>query len=246
MKKNEETWIMLEYRFEYSFKPPPCPLLFEFIGNFENWWKEQRVNCKKKSFNVFSDIEFEWPSECVLTPEVIVRKSSQWRMSTSTSCPRRRRGTWTTASRGHRAPTPTTRRRWRGRKKSQWRTPTSAPCPRRWRETWTTASRGHQATWIPTEIRLVLIQANITDCRALALSSDQLFKPSVHATYAVRKSHASTKKFAIQTTQPKNERSDQADQQPTFCYFHQTYGSRARQCRSPCTFTSGNGQAGRQ
>ena len=44
----------------------------------------------------------------------------------------------------------------------------------------------------------------------------------------------------------KPHRSRPWNRESTFCYYHQTYGTKARQCRPPCNFVNpGNGTAGR-
>ena len=97
---------------------------------------------------------------------------------------------------------------------------------------------------LPADIRLLLIRSKITDCRQLAQAANELYNAVAQATYAVKRFQNSSKPLPSPSTI--KEHPVQTDQVSSNCFYHQTYGSRARQCRPPCTFASGNKQTGRQ
>jgi len=105
---------------------------------------------------------------------------------------------------------------------------------------------------LPVHIRAHLIQAKITDCRAMALAADALATAAVPNINLIHsKSHRGGSK-----TEPTSARTPSARVNTNYaprpvdsdiCFFHHRFGDAARQCRPPCNYTAkGNGQAGRQ
>lgn len=114
---------------------------------------------------------------------------------------------------------------------------------------------------LPSQVRAALANTTITDCRALAEEADRFFLAGQHygmpaaalnATYApttapVHTSHAAAPlpgdaALTAATAVSHRERSDNG-----LCFYHAKFGSRARQCRSPCSFRgTGNARAGAQ
>lgn len=96
---------------------------------------------------------------------------------------------------------------------------------------------------LPDDVRIQLVDTDITDLRALAKRADALWScrnmelSTVNATVQRQPSSSSQRSIA---SKPK-----ETAQKGGLCYYHRTFGEAARQCRQPCCWSSGNGKAGR-
>ncbi len=106
---------------------------------------------------------------------------------------------------------------------------------------------------LPSHIRAHLVQAHLTDCRAMALAADALWTasgPGINAVQHSANPHRTNNNKPRPTfVRPNSVRTNLTHPAETtgLCFFHRRFGDAARQCRPPCTFTAqGNGQAGRQ
>ena len=101
---------------------------------------------------------------------------------------------------------------------------------------------------LPLELRAHLISSKIEDCKELAKAADLLYHPRSFSTHAMRKMEtpdAEHKTFKQSLKPDSAGKKNQIDS--SFCYYHQTYGAKARQCRPPCNFiVPGNETAGRR
>ena len=118
---------------------------------------------------------------------------------------------------------------------------------------------------LPEDMRAQLIDARIDDCRQLARRADRIWAAKQVTNYAnnVQTRPAPAPEHvslvasdigpegcitdAIQRrpyTLPKPKKK-QPPTTPSLCYYHRTYGSRARKCQQPCGWP-GNERAGRQ
>ena len=90
---------------------------------------------------------------------------------------------------------------------------------------------------LPEDIRAHLIRSGLSDCRELAKAADELWQSrSVSTTHAI--SRPPNHSRSVQRAMPSDP----------FCFYHRKFGSKARQCRPPCSFaqdSAGNAMAGR-
>ena len=84
---------------------------------------------------------------------------------------------------------------------------------------------------MPEDIRTVLVQANIDDCRELAQMADRLWLARQPTTAAI----------SSPSNEPKKGKEG-------YCWYHAKFGNKALRCLTPCTFpvskTKGNDNAG--
>ena len=107
---------------------------------------------------------------------------------------------------------------------------------------------------LPAHIRAHLVQAKLTDCRAMALAADALWTASGSSINAVQHTANATPRNNVSKFRPTFARASPTQlstnhpvEPSGLCFFHQRFGDAARQCRPPCTFPGkGNGLAGRQ
>ena len=85
---------------------------------------------------------------------------------------------------------------------------------------------------LPADIRIQLVDSKIEDLRALAKRADALWECR----------DASMESNAVHRPPP----TDGKQLGKTFCFYHRKFGNAAKQCRPPCSWTSGNGRAGRR
>ena len=90
---------------------------------------------------------------------------------------------------------------------------------------------------LPEDIRIQLVDTKIEDHRQLAKRADAL--------WVCRDMGASTNVVQRKPHHKKKESDPPPPSPDALCYYHRKFGSEARQCRQPCTW-SGNAQAGRQ
>ena len=98
---------------------------------------------------------------------------------------------------------------------------------------------------LPENIQVILANSTFTDCHELAKAAQKLYKPNDYGEHVVQKMVATTPKKKITTFPEKSSNNDSG-----YCFYHSTYGAKARQCNPPCNFktsnVSGNARAGRQ
>ncbi|KAJ8411268.1 hypothetical protein AAFF_G00172740 [Aldrovandia affinis] len=93
---------------------------------------------------------------------------------------------------------------------------------------------------MPSQVRATLAGSPVKDLRALAREADKVLNSSRMPGPAVRvvgdADVLAIREDVIAATQR---------QRPTagLCYYHARFGTRAKQCRPPCSFASGNGRA---
>ena len=85
---------------------------------------------------------------------------------------------------------------------------------------------------LPADIRIQLVDAKIEDHRALAKRADALWECR----------DASMESNAVH--RPPSTDGKQLGK--NFCFYHRKFGNAAKQCRPPCSWTSGNERAGRR
>jgi len=105
---------------------------------------------------------------------------------------------------------------------------------------------------LPSTIRIQLSDADFTDPRAVARRADALWQiqQGINADAGIHRVSCSaddSMDISKVTTASKQQRRipTPVSANPQWCFYHQTYGDKARKCRAPCTF-SGNAKAGRQ
>ena len=98
---------------------------------------------------------------------------------------------------------------------------------------------------MPENIQTILANSDITDCNELAKAAQKVYKPDGYGKHAVRKTVVPTPKKKVSTSSEEPSSPDDG-----YCFYHNTYGAKSRQCNPPCNFNSskpsGNACAGRQ
>ena len=99
---------------------------------------------------------------------------------------------------------------------------------------------------MPEDIRSILAHSKLKDCRQLAKAADTLWEThQASSANAIRKQNATALRSSCTTK--KTDLGDETARLSKQCFFHCKFGDKARNCSSPCSFSSsGNGQAGRQ
>ena len=99
---------------------------------------------------------------------------------------------------------------------------------------------------LPAGVRVALADTAITEPRALAEVADQFFLASQHPSPDLLAPAVSSAPPAYRSAARDNAGAqDQRGATAGLCFFHARFGSKAKQCRSPCTFQqAGDGRAG--
>ena len=90
---------------------------------------------------------------------------------------------------------------------------------------------------LPEDIRIQLVDSEITDHRQLAKRADAL--------WSSRDMESVANSMQRQPSAGQKHNKPKASPLHQLCYYHRTFGEAARRCRQPCTW-SGNEEAGRQ
>ena len=110
--------------------------------------------------------------------------------------------------------------------------------------------RGAFLKRLPADVRAHLLRDDFSDPISLALKADEIYQSRVasNPVYAVSstpedsinavRSSGSSRPRRSATPHASN-RQDNRSQSPTMCYYHRTWGSQAKKCRAPCSW-SGN------
>ena len=103
---------------------------------------------------------------------------------------------------------------------------------------------------LPADVHAHLLRDDFSDLISLALKADKIYQSRVasNPVYAVSstpedsinavRSSGSSRPRRSATPHASN-RQDNRSQSPTMCYYHRTWGSQAKKCRAPCSW-SGN------
>ena len=96
--------------------------------------------------------------------------------------------------------------------------------------------RGAFLKRLPAEVHAHLLRDDFSDPISLALKADKIYQSRVasNPVYAV----SSTPEDSINAVRSSGSSRSQS-QSPTMCYYHRTWGSQAKKCRAPCSW-SGN------
>jgi len=110
--------------------------------------------------------------------------------------------------------------------------------------------RGAFLKRLPADVRAHLLRDDFSDPISLALKADEIYQSRIasastvfsvsnddqHALNAVRSDSNRPRRSA---TPHASNRPDSRSQSPSLCYYHRSWGSKAKKCRAPCTW-SGN------
>ena len=100
---------------------------------------------------------------------------------------------------------------------------------------------------MPADIRAVLLKSDVKDMDALATIADEMWSSRPPSASAVEDVAAFAEEPLIAATTPAagrrdRQRSDRRGQDgnPSLCFYHARFASRAQKCTRPCSFRSGN------
>lgn len=106
---------------------------------------------------------------------------------------------------------------------------------------------------LPSAIRIQLSDVDFTDLRAVARRADALWQiqqginagSGIHKVSRSDESSMDVFKVTTASNQQRLRQPTPVSTNPEWCFYHQTYGDKARKCKAPCSF-SGNALAGRR
>ena len=110
--------------------------------------------------------------------------------------------------------------------------------------------RGAFLKRLPADVRAHLLRDDFSDPISLALKADEIYQSRVasNPVYAVSSSSedsvnavrsSGSSKTRRSATPHAGNRQDNRSQSPNMCYYHRSWGSQAKKCRAPCSW-SGN------
>ncbi|KAJ8386463.1 hypothetical protein AAFF_G00169330 [Aldrovandia affinis] len=99
---------------------------------------------------------------------------------------------------------------------------------------------------MPTRVQVALANTTITEPRALAEEADRFFLATQRPSPDLLAPTISAPPPVYRTAARDNYMPpDQRGATAGLCFYHSRYGTKAKQCRSPCNFNpAGNGKAG--
>lgn len=111
--------------------------------------------------------------------------------------------------------------------------------------------RGAFLKRLPADVRAHLLRDDFSDPISLALKADEIYQSRVSSSPVFSVSSASDEQHSVNavkssTNRPRRSatphaanRHDNRSQSPSLCYYHRSWGTQAKKCRAPCSW-SGN------
>ena len=103
---------------------------------------------------------------------------------------------------------------------------------------------------LPADVRAHLIRDDFSDPISFALKADEIYKSRVSASQVYSVSSSPEEELSINAVRPTvpnrsrrsatphtSSRQTSRSQSPTLCYYHRAWGSRAKKCRAPCSWS---------
>ena len=103
---------------------------------------------------------------------------------------------------------------------------------------------------LPADIRAHLIRDDFSDPISFALKADEIYKSRVSSSQVYSVSSTPEEELSINAvrrsvpnrsrrsaTPHSSSRQTSRSQSPTLCYYHRAWGSRAKKCRAPCSWS---------
>jgi hypothetical protein len=101
---------------------------------------------------------------------------------------------------------------------------------------------------LPADIRAHLLRDNFSDPISFALKADELYQSRVSSSQVYSVSSTPDDQQSVNAIRPSvpnrsrrsatphtSSRQDSRSQSPTMCYYHRSWGSKAKKCRAPCS-----------
>ena len=102
---------------------------------------------------------------------------------------------------------------------------------------------------LPTDIRAHLLRDDFSDPISFALKADELYQSRVSSSQVYSVSSTPEDQQSVNAIRPSvpnrsrrsaaphaSSRHDSRSQSPTMCYYHRSWGSKAKKCRAPCSW----------
>ena len=103
---------------------------------------------------------------------------------------------------------------------------------------------------LPTDIRAHLLRDDFSDPISFALKADELYQSRVFSSQVYSVSSTPEDQQSVNAVRPSvpnrsrryatphsSRRQDSWSQSPTMCYYHRSWGSKAKKCRAPCSWS---------
>ena len=103
---------------------------------------------------------------------------------------------------------------------------------------------------LPADIRAHLIRDDFSDPISFALKADEIYKSRVSSSQVYSVSSTPEEELSVNAVRPSvpnrsrcsatphtSSRQPSRSQSPTLCYYHRAWGSRAKKCRAPCSWS---------
>ena len=103
---------------------------------------------------------------------------------------------------------------------------------------------------LPADIRAHLIRDDFSDPISFALKADEIYKSRVSSSQVYSVTSTPEDQHSVNAVRPPvpnrsrrsatphaSSRQDSRSQSPTMCYYHRAWGSRAKKCRAPCSWS---------
>ena len=109
--------------------------------------------------------------------------------------------------------------------------------------------RGAFLKRLPADVRAHLLRDDFSDPIALALKADEIYQSKVSSSTVftvsstpedvVNAMRSSPTNHPRRSATPHSSSQDNRSSSPIMCYYHHSWGSKAKKCRAPCSW-SGN------